>query len=490
MKRREFLKTSALGLTGLLTYGCQVGGKPRFKQAPNILFCIADDWGWPHAGALGDPVVKTPTFDRLVREGVLFEHAYVSSPSCTPCRNSILTGQHHWRLGEGANLHSTLDINIPVYPLLLEEAGYHVGRWRKSFGPGNLKAGGYTDTHPAGKNFKNGFKQFLDARPAGKPFCFWLGASDPHRGYDKGSGKASGIPVENIRVPGFYPDAEDIRSDIADYYFEVQRFDQDCGEALKLLEDIGELDNTLIVMTGDHGMPFPRCKGNCYDMGVRVPMALRFPTMIPGNRQVTDFMSLIDLAPTFLKAAGVTVPAQMIGRSLWPTLMSSKQGRVDKKRDHMIFGRERHTPAQKAPSIAGYPVRGIRTDQYLYLHNIAPDRWPAGVPEGASHPMNQHADCDNGPTKSYLMDNRNDPHVKRYYNLSFAQRPAEELYDVTEDPYQLTNLVLDPKFAKIKDSLAKQLTRQLKKTEDPRIIGDGEAFDRYPYRAGYKLNKG
>ncbi|MBT7093818.1 MAG: sulfatase-like hydrolase/transferase, partial [Bacteroidetes bacterium] len=223
---------------------------------PNILFCIADDWGWPHAGSYGDAVVKTPTFDRLATEGVLFEHAYVSSPSCTPSRNAILTGQYHWRLGQGANLHSTLDVNIPVYPLLLEEAGYFIGHWRKCWGPGKLKPGGYTDTYPGGPAF-DGFKDFIDQRPDEQPFCFWLGSSDPHRGYKLNSGRESGMDISAIQVPAFYPDEEVIRSDIADYYFEVQRFDSDCGEAISLLEEIGELENTLILMTGDHGMPFP-----------------------------------------------------------------------------------------------------------------------------------------------------------------------------------------------------------------------------------------
>ena len=153
------------------------------EDRPNILFCIADDWGWPHAGAYqNDAVLKTPAFDRIAREGVLFHNAYVSSPSCTPSRNAILTGQWHWRLGSGANLWSTLREDLQVYPHLLREAGYHVGSWRKSWGPGKL-TGKWKGDPPAGKVYRGGFAQFLEARPEGKPFCFWLGASDPHRGY-------------------------------------------------------------------------------------------------------------------------------------------------------------------------------------------------------------------------------------------------------------------------------------------------------------------
>ncbi len=462
---------------------CSKKVKKETYKKPNILFCIADDWGWPHAGTYGDTVVKTPTFDRLASEGIVFEHAFVSSPSCTPSRNAILTGQFHWRLKEGANLWSTLDVNTPVYPLLLEDNGYHVGHWRKSFGPGDLKAGGYVNTHPAGKDYKNGFKEFLDAKPKDKPFCFWLGASDPHRGYEKGSGAASGIDINAIQIPKFYPDVAEIRNDIADYYFEVQRFDSDCNKAIKMLEENGELDNTIIVMTGDHGMPFPRCKSNLYDMGVRVPLVVRWGKNIKPNRRINDFVSLTDLAPTFLEAAGVEIPSQITGQSLLPLIKSKKEKIIDKKRDYMVFGKERHVPAQLTPSMAGYPSRGIRTKDYLYIRNFNPNLWPVGVPENSTHPMNSFADSDNGPTKSFLINNKDHPDYKIYYNLSFDKRPEEELYEIHKDPYQLNNLINNPDYENTRTYLSNKLLTSLKDTKDPRIIGGGEKFDSYPYRA-------
>ncbi len=482
------LSTFFLFLILFVSFACE---QEEVVKKPNILFCIADDWGWPHAGAYGDPVVKTPAFNRLAEEGVLFENAFVSSPSCTPSRSAILTGQHFWRLGESANLWSTLDINIPVYPLMLEEAGYHVGSWRKSWGPGDLQAGGYDSLLPAGKKYSGGFKAFLNARPADTPFCFWLGASDPHRGYEKGSGAASGIDLEAIDIPGFYPEADEIRSDIADYYFEVQRFDADVAAAITLLDSIGELENTIIVVTGDHGMPFPRCKGNLYDMGVRVPLAIKWGEGTTPNRSVSDFVSLTDLAPTFLELAGVAVPDQMTGRSLVHILKSGDEGDKNARgRDHIIFGRERHTPAQPAPSMAGYPGRGIRTTDYLYIRNFFPERWPAGAPEGATHPMNSFADCDNGPTKTYLLDNRGHPEFSSYFNWCFGKRPSEELYRIGTDPDQLNNLADDPAFEAIKHRLSGQLMQELMSTEDPRVAGGTVDFDEFPYRAPYELNSG
>ena len=486
MDRRKFLKFAGFSIAGAVWACSEINSQKQ--NPPNILFCIADDWGWPHGGVYGDPLVKTPTLDRLANEEVLFKHAFVSSPSCTPSRNAILTGQYHWRLGQGANLHSTLDVNIPVYPLILEKSGYHVGFWRKCWGPGKLEPGGYVDKNPGGPRY-TGFQDFLDQRPVGKPFCFWLGSSDPHRSYEKGSGKASGMDIGKVPIPAFYPDVEEIRSDIADYYFEVQRFDRDCGKAIQILEEMGELDNTIVVMTGDHGMPFPRCKSNLYDMGVRVPLAIRWGKKIKAGRRISDFVSLVDLAPTFLEIAGVEIPQEMTGKSLLPLLKSKNEGLIDDDRKHAIFGKERHVPAQLAPSIAGYPCRAIRTEHYLYIFNFKPDRWPAGVPEGASHPMNYFPDCDNGPTKAFIMEHGKDKEYQKYYQWCFGKRLAEELYDIINDPDQLNNLANQPEYERVRLELHDQLLKLLKLTKDPRAIGGGEKFDQYPYRAGYELRK-
>ena len=480
--QRPLLTVSLILLCATIGYGQSI----KAKQ-PNFLFCIADDWGWPHAGVYGDSVVKTPTFDKLAKEGVLFKNAFVSSPSCTPSRSAILTGQHFWRLEESANLWSTLDSTIPVYPLLLEKAGYHVGSWRKSWGPGDLQAGGYKTTLPAGKKYK-GFEGFLRSKPANAPFCFWLGASDPHRGYEKGSGKASGIDLAEIKLPGFYPDALEIRSDIADYYYEVQRFDADVAAAIQLLDNMGELDNTIIIVTGDHGMPFPRCKGNLYDMGVRVPLVIKMGRGLEQKTgHVPNFVSLTDLAPTFLDFAGVAIPEQMTGTSLVPFLKPGP-GPSGQKRNYVVFGRERHTPAQPAPSMDGYPSRGIRTDEYLYIRNFYPDHWPAGAPNSATHPISSFADCDNGPTKAYLVDNKSTAGLEPYFKWSFGKRPSEELYHIKDDPYQLKNLAYDPSFESIKKIVSKQLLTYLKEMEDPRVVDTETYFDQYPYRAPYKLN--
>jgi N-sulfoglucosamine sulfohydrolase len=455
------------------------------EDRPNILFCIADDWGWPHAGAYGDPVVKTPTFDRIAAEGALFLHAHVSSPSCTPCRNSIMTGQWHWRLGAGASLYGTLRQELEVYAHLLGDAGYHTGSWRKSFGPGKLE-GKFAERHPAGKVYPQGFADFLEARPDGAPFCFWLGASDPHRGYKLHSGEASGIDLSKIKLFPFFPDSKEVRGDVADYYFEVQRFDSDVAKALALLEASGELDNTIIVMTGDHGMPFPRCKSNLYDSGSQVPLAMRWGAKVKAGQVLNGFVSLTDLAPTFLEAAGLEAPAAMTGQSLLPAVA---EGRGDAAlRPFILTGKERHVPGQEAPDMGGYPSRAIRNHDFLYIRNYVTDRWPNGTPnwEKAAIPGAWYADTDNGPTKSYIIENKDkDDAHRQAYEWCFAKRPADELYDLREDPDQLNNVAGDEAYAEHLKALSDQLTAELIAAGDPRHV-DGESFDfdAQPYGGG------
>jgi len=451
-------------------------------KRPNILFALADDWGWPHAGVYGDKVVKTPTFDRLAREGVRFDFAFVSSPSCTPSRNSILTGQQFYRLDEGANLWSTLSVRHPNFVSLLRESGYETGRWRKAWGPGDFRAGGYEE-NPCGPEIQ--FDEFMKKRDPSKPFCFWFGTPDPHRPYDAGKGRASGIDPGAVHVPGFLPDNDVVRSDIADYYYEVQRWDREVGAAIALLEEAGELDNTIIVMTGDNGVPFPRCKGNLYDWGVRVPLAMRWGERVKPGQEVSSFVSLTDFAPTFLAAASLPIPGVMTGRDLLPMLESGSHARVKPGSDFIVIGRERHTVAQQSPSFDGYPSRAIRTDRWLLIVNLEPERWPAGVPSGSTHPMDVHADCDDGPTKQFIIEHRDDSEARRSYELCFSRRPEVELYDCHADPDQLVNLAADPAHAATVASLRGRLTEYLIATGDPRFGSTPAPFDAYPYRAEY-----
>ncbi len=449
------------------------------ETRPNILFAIADDWGWPHAGAYGDPVVQTPNFDRLAAEGALFHHAYVSSPSCTPSRGAILTGRYHWQLEGAGNLWSVFPDKFVTYPEQLAKTGYVTAARGKHWGPGR--------TETKGRNLSGDpappLAKFLAERPKNKPFCYWLGTSDPHRPFKLGSGKASGIDPTKIKLFGHYPDSPEVRGDVADYYFEVQRFDELVGEAIKALAEAGQLDNTIIVMTGDHGMPFPRCKSNNYDCGARVPLAIRWPAKIKAGTVVNDFVSLVDLAPTYYQAAAVSIPADVSGRSLLPLLTGDENG----NRSFVVHGKERHVPGQEAPDMGGYPCRAIRTHDFLYIHNFRPDRWPAGTPhyEKAAVKNAWLADCDNGPTKTYIVDNRDkDEAHRRAYDLAFGKRPADELYDLKKDPEQLVNVAGEAAYRDTVKELKQRLFKELQKTGDPRVTGSGVDFDAFKYLGG------
>ena len=462
MRRREFLAASA----SLALAQCREDSSTR----PNILFAISDDQSFAHTSAAGDPVVRTPTFDRIAAEGVRFTHAFCNSPSCTPSRGAILTGQECYRLEEGVNLWSSLPAKFQTYPDLLESAGYHVGYTRKGWGPGSLEAGGRA-RNPAGPRFDD-FRAFHAALPEGAPFCFWFGSTDPHRAYEQGSGLASGLRLDDVIVPDFLPDAPEVRSDILDYYFEIQRFDRQFGEIVAFLEERDQLDNTVVIVTSDNGMPFPRAKADLYDFSSRVPLAVRWPERVPPARVVTDLVSLVDVAPTILEAAGLRPLPEMTGRSFLDVLASGNQGRVDPARDHVVLARERHTPWRAGR--VGYPMRAIRTDGHLYIRNLEPDRWPAGDP-----PI--FGEVDPSPTKDFVREGEGTADFGQYFQAAFAKRPPEELYDNALGASQMSNSAGSDSLATVQRSLAERLDEHLLATSDPRALGHPPDWESNPH---------
>jgi uncharacterized sulfatase len=441
---------------------------------PNILYCLADDWAWPHAGVYGDRVVHTPTFDRVAREGVLFNYCFSAAPSCTPSRAAMLTGQYPHRLEQGSCLWGFLPKKFPVYPDLLEKSGYVVGCMGKGWGPGKFEAGGFT-RNPAGPTFK-GFDEFLKTVPEGRPFCFWFGSHDPHRPYRAGSGAESGLEANNVVVPPFLPDNEISRNDILDYYWKVQRYDREVGELLELLAKAGKLDNTIVVMTGDNGWPFPRCKANLYDGGTRQPLAVCWPARIKAGQVCGDFINLMDLAPTFLEAADLKPLPEMTGRSFLGLLTGNEKCG---SRNAVFLERERH--ANVRAGNVGYPSRAIRTRDFLFIGNLRPDRWPGGDPKAPDYQNRVFGDCDDGPTKNDILTRRDEPGVQKLFELSFGKRPAEELYDLRNDPHELTNVASRPDYAAVQKQLRTQLDEWMKATGDPRAFKDDDHWDSYPY---------
>ncbi len=459
-----------------LAVGALLGAGWNQPQAgptrPNILVIIADDWAYPHAGVYGDKVVKTPNFDRASREGVLFRNAFAAAPSCTPSRASLLTGRAVHQLAEGGNLWGFLPSRFEVYPDLLESAGYVVGHTRKGWGPGNFQAGGRA-RNPAGPQFPS-FDEFYKQVPKGRPFCFWFGSNDPHRPYEKGTGALSGMKLEDVVVPAFLPNTPEVRSDILDYYYEVERLDREAGAIITALEQAGQLDNTLIIWTGDNGLPFPRAKATLYDGGTHVPLAVRYPGKVKGGRTLDDFVVLTDLAPTLLEAAGLQPTPGMTGRSLMTLLAGQRQP----ERDQVFLERERHANVRRGD--LSYPARAIRTRDFLYIRNLRPDRWPAGDPE-MYFAVGEFGDIDGSPSKDLLLARQSDPAIAKYFNLATAKRPAEELYDLRKDSGQINNVAMKQEYARTKKNLGAALDKWMRDTGDPRITTDDDRWDKYPY---------
>ncbi len=447
--------------------------KEQVEKRPNILLAISDDQSWPHASAYGANFVKTPAFDRVADEGVLFHNAFAPAPQCSPTRASILTGQNPWQNGDAAVHGTSIPKDIPIYTKRLEEAGYHVGMTGKGWAPGPVDG-----INPAGKAYSGSdyvaaFNAFLDARKPGQPFAFWYGSREPHRGYKPGSGLEAGKTLESVEIPGFLPDDESIRSDFLDYAVEIEHFDAQLGQMLRILDEMGELDDTIVVVTSDNGMPWSRAKANVYEYGVHMPLAIRWGRQAPAQREVTDLVSLADLAPTFLEGAGLAIPEGVSGNSLVNILKSDESGLVDETRTHVVFGLERHTPYVRGNDV-GYPSRGIRTHEYLYIRNLKPDRWPEGDTFYGAGPSS---------ARTLYLQHSDDSELQPFIRLSWAKRPAEELYDIRSDPDCINNLISNPEHAGAARKLKEQLNSILTKQRDPRIFGDNH-YDEIEY---YKL---
>lgn len=496
----------------LFSFLCLLLSKVNAEQKPNILFAISDDQSWMHCSAYLDPHTRTPAFDSVAGKGVLFNYAYASAPSCAPSRSSILTGRNMWELKEAGNLLGHLRSEFIIYTHVLQKAGYELAATGKTWGPGVLK--GYKDkngkedksrkytadgtevltgkaynSHKLTKRYHGidstdyaaNFAQFLKERDKSKPFHFWYGAKEPHVGYEHGSWKKEGKKRDQALVPGHLPQIDTIKEEFLDYSVEIEHFDIHLHKMIKMLEEENLLENTIIVVTSDHGNPMPRSKTNLYDSGTRVPLAISWPEIIHGNRKLDDFVNLIDLGPTFIELAGEKVPQEMTGKSLVPILKSKEQGLVDKNRDFTVTGFERHVMTRK--NGVGYPTRSIRTHKYSYIRNYESARWPAGAPDFVSSNRDFFGDADISRTKVFLISKMLQRDVQPFFTRSFGRRPAEELYDMVKDPDQLVNLAEDKNYQQIKGQLAEKMNAYLKQTNDPRLNGESP-WDDYRFVDG------
>lgn len=514
---------------------CNLANGAEPADRLNILFCFADDWGRYascyaklESGPSLNQVIRTPGVDRVASEGVMFRNAFVPAPSCTPCRSALLTGRYWWNTDRGAILQGAVwNATIPTFPLLLRDAGYHIGKSYKVWSPGTpadapfggqryayeksgrmpnnfseeasrMVSNGLSVAEARGKileQVRGNFDSFLAARKAGQPWLYFFGPTTTHRTWIKGSGKKLwGIKPDSLRgkMSKYLPDEPEVREDVADYLGECQAFDSYVGVLMKRLAEAGELDRTLVVIAGDHGMPgVPGGKCNLYDFGTAVALVVRIPGGRSG-RVVDDFVNLMDLAPTFMEVGGLRIPAEVSGRSLMALLRSAKSGQIDPTRDYVVTGRERHVGSAREGNLP-YPMRAIRTKEYVYIRNFAPERWPMGAPYAVTDPSEPDAhelenntrvafpDFDASPTKAWLVQHRHEPLGKPYFDRAFAKRPGEELYDLRSDAGQMTNVADEASFLVEKKAMARRLMKVLTDSGDPRVTGDGMKFDRSPF---------
>ncbi len=455
-------------------------------KRPNILFAISDDQGYPHTSANGSKFVKTPGFDRMAEEGVLFQNVYCAVPQCSPNRASILTGRYLWQNYEAGTHASLFPANLKVFTDNFIDGGYHVGSTGKPWAPGQIDKtnrsknknliGKYYNAEDQSEYWKV-FQKFLDERDNEEPFFFWYGTYDPHRPYKKGSGLASGKRLEDVDVPPYLPDNDIVRSDFLDYALMIERFDSNLVKMIGILEDMGELDNTLVIVTSDNGMPFPRAKGNAYDAGVRVPMAIRWGDQIPAGHEITDLISHIDFAPTLLNAANLPVYPDIEGESFLEILLNPDSKNRERHRESLFYGRERATSAR--PNNYGYPVRTIRTEKYELVWNMKPDRSPTGDRFDEAVAARDVID------EIIRLKDENAQTLKMYKD-ALGQRPEFELHDMEADPSGLINLAYDPEFKEIFDSLFISLKEQLTENGDPRLHGRGDIWESYPRFMGIR----
>ena len=459
---------------------------------PNILLVITDDQSWEHAGCYGDDAVRTPATDLIATEGIRFDNAYTACPSCSPSRASVLSGQDSYRLEEGGVLTGFLRDKFALFPKLLEENGYFVGSTGKRYWPRTQNVEGAVDepigivfekhrleSAPEGiskNNYSANFDDFLDQVPGDKPFFFWVGIGEPHLKYQTNRGVEIGIDTSKIRVPAFLPDVPVTRLEMADYMSEIEWADDAIGGMIESLKSRGLKDNTLIIITSDNGMPFPRSKATLYDHGVRMPLVISWSNWIKGNRIITDPVSLIDIAPTVLDLAGIMTPEQMTGRSIKNLLFSEKSGHIDKDREFVVTTFEKHTLCR--PDSMGFPRRAIHTGDWTYIVNYEPDRYPNGNVDLYIPMWDVLGDTDPSRIKTYFKENMTKTEFNTLWELSFGKVPREQLFNKKNDPDMINNLANNPGFKAIKEELREKLEKYLIETDDPRSRGESP-WDNY-----------
>ena len=417
-------------------------------RPPNIVFLISDDHSWPDLGCLGNTAVTTPNLDKMAREGMRFNHCFVTSAQCSPNRSSIFTGCAGHTTAT-SRLHTPLPDWEPTIIDALKERGYHTGVFRKHHqGAGFQKR---LDFYGAANV---PFARFFEQAPKTKPFFLQVGFTDPHRPYKPGAFDPPHDP-KKVRVPDFLPDHAEVRQDLAHYYDFIARMDKECGQIFALLEQHGHGENTVVFMTGDNGMPFPRAKGTCYDGGLRVPLLAWWPGKVAPDTVNNDLIAHVDLPVTWLEIAGLAKTKKMQGQSFRPALL----GQTYQKREAVFSERNWHDNFD--------PIRSVRTAKHKLIFNAA-----------GHYPLRPAWDIWQSPSWEVMQKMSKQGGLDDNQRLLFSPtRPVMELYDLERDPGEWNNLVGDSTYKKVQLDLMGLLSQWMHDTYDflpPAFPASGE----------------
>ena len=440
-----------------------VRGAPEAPSRPSFLVLIADDMAWNDCGAYGHEKIRTPTIDRLAREGLRFDRAFLAISSCSPSRCCILTGRYPHSTGAG-ELHQPLGVEQVTLFELLGKAGYYTaaaGKWHLGKATRSEVDRIYGGGGPSGCGH---WVKALEERPKDRPFFLWLAASDPHRGYARNT-----IPrpheSSDAVVPPYLPDVEDTRRDLALYYDEIARMDGFAGRVIGKLAEQGAADNTVVLFLSDNGRPFPRCKTTVYDSGVRTPFIIRWPAKVRPGMTTGSIVSSVDIAPTFLDLAGVTPSRSFQGRSFASILASPPA----KTRRYAFAEHNWHDYTAHE--------RAVRSERFLYIWNAYPDL--AGTPP---------ADAVRSPTYVAMRRLRDAGELSAEQTGCFkTPRPVEALFDTEADPHSLSNLAGDSKHADVLEEMRTALAKWKKRTAD--AVPDKRRPDGFHRELGTRLQR-
>lgn len=397
------------------------------KARPNLVLVLADDLGWADCSPYGGTDIPTPNTDRLAKAGMTFTHAFVASPSCAPSRAALLTGLDPMRNGAMLN-HSRPRADVRKWPAYFKDLGYEV----VSFG----KVAHYAQVTEYGFDHASHFKyheddcveaavKWLEGRKPGKPLCLLVGTNWPHVPWPK----QSPADPAKVSLPPTLVDTPETRRARLRYLAAVANADRDLGLVFDAArKHLGE--ETLILFSSDHGSQFPFGKWNGYDAGVRTPLIVSWPAHVSPGSSSAAMVSWVDLLPTCLEAAGGKPPGGLSGTSFLGVLRGEKDTHRDK-----VFVTHSGDGAMNR-----YPLRAVRTRDWKYVRNLDP------AAEHHTHVDKAAAGDGRDYWDSWVAKAKTDPAaaaVVRRYNT----RPAEELYDLSADPWELTNLAADPRHA-------------------------------------------